>query len=75
MLGSAKSKSRQSLDRAVAKYEAKLAKATNPTQRQYAANMLAMARRALAESRAGEPDVEPDGADVVELGKDEYRVV
>ena len=73
MLGSAKSKSQQSLERAVAKYEAKLAKAANPTQRQYAANMLGMARRALADSRAGEPDVEPDGDDVVDLRKDEYR--
>ena len=75
MLGSAKSKSQQSLERAVAKYKAKLAKAANPTQRQYASNMLSMAKRALAESRQGEPDVEPDGEDVVELGKDEYRVV
>ncbi len=73
MLGSAKSKSQQSLERAVAKYEAKLAKAANPTQRQYASNMLGMARRALAESREGEPDVEPDGDDVVDLRKDEYR--
>ena len=73
MLGSAKGKSQGSLERAVAKYEAKLAKAVNPTQRQYAANMLGMARRALAESREGEPDVEPGGDDVVDLRKDEYR--
>ncbi len=75
MLGSAKSKSQQSLERTVAKYEAKLAKAANPTQRQYASNMLGMAKRALAESREGEPEVEPGGDDVVDLRKDEYRVV
>ena len=74
MLGSSKSKSRQGLERTVAKYEAKLAKAANPTQRQYASNMLGMAKRALAESRDGEPDVEPDGEDVVDLRKDEYEV-
>ena len=37
--------------------------------------MLGMAKRALAESREGEPDVEPGGGDVVDLRKDEYRVV
>ncbi len=73
MLGSAKSKSHHGLERAVAKYEAKLAKAANPTQRQYASNMLGMAKRALAESREGEPDIEPDGDDVVNLRRDEYR--
>ncbi len=73
MLGSGKAKTQQGLERTVAKYEAKLAKAVNPTQRQYASNMLGMARRALAESREGEPDVEPPGDDVVDLGKDEYQ--
>ena len=73
MLGSGKAKSQLGLERTVAKYEAKLAKAANPTQRQYASNMLGMARRALAESRKGEPDAEPAGDDVVDLGKDEYQ--
>ncbi len=62
------------LERAVAKYEAKLARASNPTQRQYASSMLRMAAQALAESRAGEPDVEPADPDVVTLHPGEYSI-
>ena len=53
----------------MAKYEAKLAKAANPTQRQYASTMLRMARAALAEARGGDP---ADG-EVVDLHPDEYE--
>ena len=53
----------------MAKYESKLAKAANPTQRQYASNMLRMARAALAEARGGELQ----GDDVVDLHPDEYE--
>lgn len=41
------------LERAVARYEAKLAGAINPTQRQYASSMLRMAKNALAEAQVG----------------------
>lgn len=66
-------KSLHGLERAVAKYEAKLARAVNPTQRQYAGNMLRMAKAALAEAREREPDIEPAGDDVVDLRPDEYE--
>ena len=69
----ARPKPTHGLERAVAKYEAKLAKAANPTQRQYASNMLRMARAALAEAQAGDPAVEPAGDDVVDLRPDEYE--
>ena len=65
----ARPKPTHGLERAVAKYEAKLAKAANPTQRQYAANMLRMAKAALAEAREGDPA----GDDVVDLRPDEYE--
>ena len=68
-----RAKSHHGLERAVAKYAAKLAKAANPTQRQYASNMLRMARAALAEAQAGDPMVELAGDDVVELRPDEYE--
>ena len=68
-----KPKSTQSLERAVAKYEAKLAKAANATQRQYASSMLRMARAALAEARESEPTVEPAADDIVDLRPDEYE--
>ncbi len=68
-----KPKSTQSLERAAAKYEAKLAKAANPTQRAYASSMLRMARAALAEAREGEPTIEPGGADVIDLHPDDYE--
>ncbi len=64
----ARPKPTHGLERAVAKYEAKLAKAANPTQRQYASNMLRMARAALAEARGGDADGE-----VVDLHPDEYE--
>ena len=73
MIGSSKAKSQGGLERAISKYEAKLAKAANPTQRNYASSMLSMARQALAKSQDGDPLVEPDGADVVDLHKDEYQ--
>jgi hypothetical protein len=73
MLGSSKAKSSQSLERTIAKYEAKLAKAANPTQRAYASSMLSNARKALAASREDEPAIEPAGDDVVDLHKDEYE--
>lgn len=69
----ARPKPTHGLERAVAKYEAKLAKAANPTQRQYASNMLRMAKAALAEARGGEDVVEPAGDDVVDLRPDEYQ--
>ena len=65
----ARPKPTHGLERAVAKYESKLAKAVNPTQRQYASNMLRMARAALAEARGGDPA----GDDVVDLHPDEYE--
>ena len=65
----ARPKPTHGLERAVAKYEAKLAKAANPTQRQYASNMLRMAKAALAEARGGELQ----GDDVVDLHPDEYE--
>ena len=69
------------LERAVARYEAKLARAGNPTQRQYASSMLRMARSALAEAQAtsgretAEPD-DPRSGDprVVTLHPGEYSV-
>ena len=67
-----KAKSHRSLERSIAKYEAKLAKAPNPTQRQYASSMLRMAKAALETSRAGDPAREPTGEDVVTLRTDEY---
>ncbi len=73
MMGT-KAKSRQSLERAMSRYEAKLAKATNPTQRQYASNMLRMTKDALDKTREGEPVLEVDGSDVVDLQRDEYTV-
>jgi hypothetical protein len=75
MLGTSKAKSQQSLERAIAKYQAKLAKAASPSQRQYAAGMLRMAERALAKSRDGEPVREADAENTVSLGKDEYEVL
>lgn len=63
-------KSTHGLERAVAKYEAKLAKAINPTQRGYASSMLRNARAALAEARGG---VEEGDGDVVDLRPDEYE--
>ena len=74
MMGT-KTKTRQGLERAIAKYEAKLARAPNPTQRQYAATMLRMAKDALAKSEAGESTVESAGADVVDLHADEYAEI
>ncbi len=71
MMGS-KPKSAGALERAVAKYEAKLAKAPNPTQRQYASSMLRMAKDALERSREGEPVRESAEEGVVDLLKDEY---
>ena len=68
-----KAKSHHGLERAVAKYETKVAKAANPTQRQYASNMLRMARAALAEAQAGDATVAPAGDDVVDLRPDEYE--
>ncbi len=65
----ARPKPTHGLERAVAKYEAKLAKAANPTQRQYASNMLRMAKAALAEARGGELQ----GDDVFDLHPDEYE--
>ena len=62
------------LERTVGKYRAKLARAGNPTQRQYASSMLRMAEQALADSRAGEPDVEPPEPGVVTLHPGEYSV-
>ena len=64
----AKPKSHQSLERSIARYAAKLAKAPNPTQRQYASNMLRMAKAALEADRAGAPVDD----DVVTLREDEY---
>ena len=75
MLGTGKAKSHQSLERAIAKYQAKLAKAASPTQRQYAASMLRMAEQALAKSKDGEPMREPESENTVNLGKDEYEVM
>ena len=66
--------STRQLERSIAKYEAKLAKAANPTQRQYASRMLHMARQALAESGAGEPVTEADDAGTVTLHRSEYDV-
>ncbi len=66
--------STQALERSIAKYEAKLAKATNPTQKQYASRMLHMARQALAESQAGQPDAEARDAGAVTLHRSEYQV-
>ena len=71
MLGT-KAKSHQSLERSIAKYEAKLAKAPNPTQRQYASSMLRMAKAALETSLSEEPAKEPAGDDIVTLHQDEY---
>ena len=62
------------LERSVAKYEAKLTKAANPTQRQYASRMLHMARQALAEAQADAPVTEPRDPDVVTLHRSEYKV-
>ncbi len=73
MLGASKAKSHGGLERSIAKYEAKLAKAANPTQRRYASSMLNMARQALEKSQDGVPVTEPDGADIVNLHKDEYE--
>ena len=66
--------STRTLERTVAKYENKLARAANPTQKQYASRMLHMARQALAESRTGEPETEARDADVVTLHRSEYEV-
>jgi hypothetical protein len=71
MIGTHSAKSFQSLERTITKYELKAAKAANPSQRQYAASMLRMARNALAKAREDRPSVE-SGADVVNLRKDEY---
>ncbi len=75
MLGTGKAKSQQSLERAIAKYQTKLAKAVSPSQRQYAASMLRMAEQALAKSQDGQPLRERDGDDTVNLSKDEYEVL
>jgi hypothetical protein len=75
MLGTSKAKSQQSLERAIAKYQTKLAKAASPSQRQYAASMLRMAEQALAKSRDGQPLREPEGENTVNLGKDEYEEI
>ncbi|WP_158808035.1 hypothetical protein [Beijerinckia sp. L45] len=75
MLGTGKAKSQQSLERAIAKYQTKLAKAVSPSQRQYAASMLRMAEQALAKSRDGQPVRERDGDDTVNLSKDEYEIL
>ena len=64
--------SARDLKRSIAKYEAKLAKAVNPTQKQYASRMLHMARQALAEEATVEPPA--DAGDVVTLHKSEYEV-
>ena len=66
--------STRTLERAVAKYETKLARAGNPTQKQYASRMLHMARQALAESGAGESVSEGDDAGTVTLHRSEYDV-
>jgi hypothetical protein len=75
MLATGKAKSQQSLERAIAKYQTKLAKAVSPSQRQYAASMLRMAEQALAKSRDGQPLREREGDDTVNLSKDEYEVL
>jgi hypothetical protein len=74
MLGTSKAKSPQSLERAIAKYQTKLAKAASPSQRQYAAGMLRMAEQALAASKDGRPLREPHDDKTFDLGKDEYEV-
>ncbi len=74
MMGT-KTKSQHSLQRAIARYEAKLAEAQTPTRRQYAAGMLRMAKDALEASRAGEPTIEVEGDNVVDLHKGEYAEV
>ena len=71
MMGT-KTKSRQSLERAVARYETKLATAPNPTRRQYASTMLRMAKDALEHCGEGKPAGQADCADIVDLHKDEY---
>ena len=61
------------LERAVARYEAKLARAGNPTQRQYASSMLRMAKNALAEAQLdGGRFAEPSDPRVVTLHPGEY---
>ena len=65
------------LERAVARYEAKLARAGNPTQRQYASSMLRMAKNALAEAqtnggRTERPDDPRNDPRVVTLHPGEY---
>jgi hypothetical protein len=75
MMGGSKAKSLRSLERTVAKYELKAATAANPSQRQYALNMMRMAQGALAKAREGDAAAEAGGADVVNLRKDEYVVV
>jgi hypothetical protein len=72
VLGTSKAKSFRGLERTIAKYETKVAKAVNPSQRQYATSMLRMAQSALAESKEGRPEREEHGPDVVNLRKDEY---
>ena len=68
------------LERAVARYEAKLARAGNPTQRQYASSMLRMAKNALAEAQAdggrtsAAKAATPDDPRVVTLHPGEYSV-
>jgi hypothetical protein len=74
MRGAGKPKSPQSLERAIAKYESKLAKAVSPSQRQYAATMLRMAQEALVKSRDGQPVQEPEETGTVTLDKDEYEI-
>ena len=66
--------STRTLERTVARYETKLARATSPTQKQYASRMLHMARQALAEAKADQPVVEARDADVVTLHRSEYEV-
>ena len=68
------------LERAVARYEAKLARAGNPTQRQYASSMLGMASNARAEAQAdgggkgAAKAAMPDDPQVVTLHPGEYSV-
>ena len=68
-------KTPKDLERAIARYETKLLRASNPTQRRYAAGMLRTARAALAKSREGEPDVVGEHDGIVTLGRDEYELV
>lgn len=59
-------------ERKIAQYDAKIAKAKNPTQRSYAMQMKRIAENSLKAARGGVLVVDPDPA-VVDLHQGEYR--